>query len=48
MKPLIPITNPKFEYVPAARQDVRKLFERVRAEQAAAKQQLRPWKTVNP
>lgn len=46
-KPPVPITNPAFKYVPAANTDIRALFARVRAEQAAAKQ-LKPWSKVNP
>jgi hypothetical protein len=32
MKPLIPLTDPRFQYVNAASTDLRKTFARVRAE----------------
>lgn len=37
MKPTVPLTNPAFRYTPSTHTDIRKTFERVRQEQAAAK-----------
>jgi hypothetical protein len=34
--PPVRITDPRFQYVPACATDVRKTFERIRAEQARA------------
>ncbi len=38
MKPAIPLTNPRFRYVPAARTDIAKTFARVRREQKSEAQ----------
>ena len=37
MKPAIPITDARFEYVPSVRTDIRKTFARIRAELAKVK-----------
>lgn len=37
MKPILPITNPAFRYTPSTHTDIRKRFDEVRAQQAAAK-----------
>lgn len=37
MKPRVPLTDPRFVYARAVATDIRKTFERVRAEQAAEK-----------
>jgi len=39
VKPAIPLTDPRFAYVPAHQSDIRKTFERVRAEQEQARAQ---------
>lgn len=33
MKPLVPLTDPRFLYVPSHKTDIRQTFERVRAQQ---------------
>jgi hypothetical protein len=42
MTPKIPLTDPRFVYTPAANTDLRKTFERVRAEMKKPVENVRP------
>ncbi len=42
MTPTIPITDPRFKYVPSHKTDIRKLFAKVRREQERGVDPLNP------